>query len=178
MIKVFDIRPFVMLLINFVMIFVLYSLNDLLSFSGIYLIVPVLFLVVPAVYLNTAKAMFVICATALAMESLLPVRAFSILVIWLLAGFFLRTQRFRFVRMGFAEIFLLLAILNTLMIFSYGIFFFSSNMDFLAYAFKIFNDAFFSVLFLIYTSSYVIFLHRAIFNVLGLELSVEKAYLC
>ncbi len=178
MIRVFDVRPFVMLLINIVMMFVLYSINDMLSCWGIYLMLPVLFLVVPAVFLNTPKAIFVICSTALMIESFLPVRGFSLLLIWLFAGLFLRTQRFRFVRMSFVEIFLLLAILNTLMIFSYGVFFFRTNVDFIAYAFKIFNDAFFSMIFLIYTSSYVILLHRAIFNVFGLELSVEKAYLC
>ncbi len=117
MIKVLDIRPIIMLIINIFMIFILYSINNLISVYGIYLVVPVLLIVVPSVYLSAGKALFVICATGLVVESLLPIRGFSIVIIWLIAGALLRTQRFRFRRISFLESFILLSISNTIIIF-------------------------------------------------------------
>ncbi len=178
MIKVLDIRPIIMLLVNILMIFIMHSINDMLSSYGIYLLVPVLFIAVPSIYLSLGKSIFVIATTALLVESILPMRGFSLVMIWLVAGGFIRTQRFRFRRVSFLETFLLFVVVNTLMIFMYGLFFFPRNVDFLAYVFRIFNDAFFSALFLIYTSAYVVLLHQSIFKILGLEIGLEKEEQC
>ena len=169
----FDIRPYIMALINVACIFILHTLNDFLSEWGVYIFVPVLLVLVPSVYLKLWQLVLVAVFSGAISEAFLPVPAFSLVFMYVAASVFIKSQSFRFRSIDKLGVFSVCAVVNTAMFAWAVLFFMPHSVSWTTYAVRVFSDYLFSTLFLLWTSSYWYSFHKSLFMALKMELSLD-----
>lgn len=163
-----------MFFINICVMFVIYTINDLISPLGIFLYVPALYIIIPAVFLKTWKALLIVIFTSQIYECILPVPTFSLMIIWVGALYIVKSQRFRFRSIDWLGTVLFCEIINaTIFIFSL-VFFKKDILEWDNYLFSVFVNLLFSSLFLVYAFPFLISVNKSIFKMLDMELNLDR----
>ena len=169
----FDIRPYIMALVNVACIFILHTLNDFLSAWGVYVFAPALLVLVPSVYLKLWQLLLVAVFTGALSEAFLPVPAFSLIFIYAAVSVFVKSQSFRFRSIDNLGVFAVCAVVNTAMFVWAVLFFMPHSVSLAAYALRVFSDYLFSTLFLLWVAPYWYSFNKSLFMALKMELSLD-----
>ncbi len=139
-----------------------------------YFILPALYIVPAALFLNFLPMMFVVLFTAFYMEASTPIRAGLTAGIWLIAAFCAHSMRFRFRACDRFSITALFVLLNIIILFFYALLFPVDADSIFSYICRLSGDAIFSSLLLMLLAKFSISIPLALANIFGLNLSITE----
>ena len=173
MIKTFDIKIPLILVLNLLYVFILSTLNTEIS-PYVYVMLPAVFIVPPALFLNFAPAMFVVAFSALINEVVMPVRTGLVCALWLVCAYVVHNQRFRFRNFDTFSIISLMLVLNFCILFLYALLLPNGCAGVAEYFYRVAIDISISSAVLIAVAKFTVSLPADIMRFLGADISVAE----
>lgn len=165
-------RALTILLTNAAYLFVLSTLNSELAPSA-YLVLPALFIIPAALYLDFLPMLAVVGVSAFLCSSTTGVRAGLTAALWLSAAFAVHGMRFRFRSGDWFSITALVEITNIILVFFYALFFPRDVGGFFEYASRVSADALLSAAVLLFAGKFCAVLPVSLANFWGIEMSID-----
>lgn len=165
-------RALTIMMTNAAFLFVLSAINSELAPSA-YLVLPVLFIIPAALYLDFIPMLVVVAASAFLCSSTTGVRAGLTAALWLSAAFAVHGMRFRFRSGDWFSITVLLEITNIILVFFYALLFPRDVGAFFEYASRVSADALLSAAVLLLVGKFCAVLPVSLANFFGIEMAID-----
>lgn len=173
MIKTFDIKIPLILALNLCYVYIISTLNTEIS-PYVYIMLPAVFIVPSALFLNFLPAMFVVAFSALINEVVMPVRTGLVCALWLSCAYVVHNQRFRFRTLDAFSVISLMLVLNFSILLLYALFLPNGCAGTAEYFYRVAIDVSVSSAVLIAISKFTVTLPADIMRVLGVDISVAE----
>ena len=175
MFKRFDICIVLFLLLNACYWIVLNALNTFVS-PYVYFVLPAIFIVPTAIYMNFSSMLFVMTFTAFAVASSMPVNTFAVCAVWLIIGIFLNSNKAKFRILDWFSSSMLMQLVNVVVLVSYMVLLPMGAVDFYEYIKRIASDAAASGLLLCLCSNLCVSLPVSIMSFFDVDITSMRDY--
>ena len=172
MFRKFDIRIPILLTLNILYIFIISTLNGELA-PYAYLMLPAVFILAPALFLEFFGMLFVVGVSAFLVEATTPVRTGMTAALWLAVAFWVHGWRFRLKNLDTMQIIGMAEAVNILIILVFAVFMKSGSTSFSAFFVRLLGDAAISAAVLAVCAKFTVLLPVSVMNFLGLGMSVS-----
>ena len=173
MFRRFDICIVLFLLLNACYWVILNALNTIVA-PYVYFVLPAIFIVPVAMYMNFSSMVVVILITAFAVASATPANSFFIAIVWLMTAFIVNSWRFKFRALDLFSSITLMQIVNLFVIIFYAFAMPIGTDTFFEYVKRLACDTAFSGVLLCLCSGLCLSVPVSIMSFFGLDITMNE----
>ncbi len=175
MFKRFDISAVLFLFLNACYWIILNSINSFIS-PWVYFVLPAIFIVPPAMYMNFPSTVVVVLISAFATASAMSANSFFIAFVWLSIAFVVNSWRFKFRTLDFFSSLTLMQIVNLIVIIFYMLIMPIGSDTFFEYIKRVASDVAFSGVLLSFLSYLSLSVPVSIMSFFGIDITANEDF--